>query len=66
MAIRQESPNEPNGLAASLRRPSVSGVVEIVEDRLIEQFIAHSPIERFADPVLHGLDLLPENWAVQS
>ena len=30
-----------------------SGVIEVVEDRLIEQFVAHAAVERFADPVLH-------------
>jgi hypothetical protein len=42
-------------VARAPTRQSISGVFEIVEDRLIEQFIAHSPIERFADPVLHRL-----------
>ena len=32
-----------------------SGVVEIVEDRLVEQFIAHAAVEGFADAVLHRL-----------
>jgi len=30
-----------------------SGVIEIVEDRLIEQLVTHAAVERFADPVLH-------------
>ena len=30
-------------------------MAEIVEDRFIERFVAHSAIERFADPVLHRL-----------
>jgi hypothetical protein len=28
-------------------------VIEIVEDRLIEQFVTHAAVERLADPVLH-------------
>ena len=30
-------------------------MLEIVEDRLIEQFIAHAAIERLTNPVLHRL-----------
>lgn len=30
-----------------------SGVIEIVEDRLVEQFVTHPAVERLADPVLH-------------
>ena len=32
-----------------------SGVVEIVEDCLVEQLIAHTAVEGFADAVLHRL-----------
>ena len=42
-------------VARAPTRQSLSGVAEVVEDRLIEQFVAHSAIERFADPVLHRL-----------
>ena len=30
-----------------------SGVIEIIEDRLIEQFVTHAAVERLADPVRH-------------
>ena len=36
-------------------RESGAGVVEIVEDRLVQQFVAHAAVERFADAVLHRL-----------
>jgi hypothetical protein len=36
----------------------LSSLVEIVEDRLIEQFVAHSVVEGLADPVLHRLSRL--------
>ena len=54
-------------IARAPTRQSVSGVSEIVEDRLIEQFVAHSAIERFADPVLHRLarrDEMPGDLAL--
>src|ERR1700722_19551821 len=35
----------------SRQRRSV--VIEIVADRLIEQFVTHAAVERLADPVLH-------------
>jgi hypothetical protein len=51
---------------------SRSSVIEIMrhavdEDRLIEQFVAHSAIERLADPVLHRLawrDEMPDDPAL--
>ena len=32
-----------------------AGVIEIVEDRLVEQFVAHAAVEGFANPILHWL-----------
>ena len=42
-------------VARAPTRQSISGLAEIVEDRLIEQFVAHSAIERFPDPLRIGL-----------
>ena len=32
-----------------------SGMIEVVEDRLVQEFIAHPAVEGFTDSVLHGL-----------
>ena len=32
-----------------------AGVIEIIEERLVEKFVAHAAIECLADAVLHGL-----------
>lgn len=32
-----------------------AGVIEIIEDRLVEQFVAHATVERLADALLHWL-----------
>jgi hypothetical protein len=45
----------PLVVAGDPPRNDGSGVVEIVEDRLVEQFIAHAAVEGFADAVLHRL-----------
>jgi hypothetical protein len=42
-------------VARAPTRQRISGLAEIVEDRLIEQFVAHSAIERFPDPLRIGL-----------
>jgi hypothetical protein len=41
-------------VAGGPTRERVSSVAEIVEDRLIEQFVAHSAVERLTDPICIG------------
>lgn len=36
-------------------RDLLSGVVQPEEQRLVQEFVAHPPVEAFAEAVLHGL-----------
>ena len=48
-------------------RDQLAGMAEVVEQVLIQAFVAHPAIEAFNKPVLHGLarcDVVPVNLAI--